>query len=125
MGATKAPDGIPWKPWSSEAVEAAREAGRPVLVDFTANWCLTCKYNKKTSLEITEVRQKLAEINAVALLGDYTKKNPAITEELRRFDRAGVPLVLVYPRESSKPPVVLPTVLTPGIVMDALEAAAR
>jgi thiol:disulfide interchange protein DsbD len=119
------PDGIPWQPWSPEAVAAARQEGRPVLVDFTANWCLTCKLNKKTSLEIPQVQSKLAAVNALALLGDYTRKDPAITAELKRFQRAGVPLVLVYPRDPSKPPAVLPTVLTPGIVLEALEAAAR
>ena len=117
--------GIPWQPWSSQAVDAARQEGRPVLVDFTANWCLTCKLNKKTSLEIDSVREKLDEVGAVALLGDYTRKDPAITAELKRFERAGVPLVLVYPRDSTQPPVVLPTLLTPGIVLEALEAAAR
>jgi thiol:disulfide interchange protein DsbD len=118
-------NGIPWQPWSTAAVEQARQQGRPVLVDFTANWCLTCKLNKKTSLEIPAVKQKLADVNAVALLGDYTRKNPEITAELQRFERAGVPLVLVYPRDASKPPVVLPTLLTPEIVLDALDAAAR
>ncbi len=118
-------DGIPWKPWSSQAVEQARGEGRPVLVDFTANWCLTCKLNKKTSLEIPEVKQKLAAIDAVALLGDYTRKNPEITTELQRFERAGVPLVLVYPKDASKPPTVLPTLLTPEIVLNALDAAVR
>ncbi|MCX6902128.1 MAG: thioredoxin family protein [Verrucomicrobia bacterium] len=103
----------------------ARAEGRPVFVDFTANWCLTCQVNKKTSLEIASVRAKLKEMNAVPLLGDYTRKNPAITEELRRFERAGVPLVLVYPKDAGKPPIVLPTLLTPGIVLDALQTAAE
>jgi thiol:disulfide interchange protein DsbD len=81
--------------------------------------------NKKTSLEIPAVKEKLAAINAVALLGDYTRKNPEITAELRRFERAGVPLVLVYSRDATQPPAVLPTVLTPGIVLEALEQAAQ
>jgi thiol:disulfide interchange protein DsbD len=119
------PGGIAWQPWSTAAVETARQEGRPVLVDFTANWCLTCKLNKKTSLEIDAVKEKLTTINAVALKGDYTRKNPDITAELKRFERAGVPLVLVYPKDPSKPPVVLPTVLTPGIVLEALDQAAR
>jgi thiol:disulfide interchange protein DsbD len=96
-----------------------------VLVDFTADWCLTCQANKKTSLEIASVRQKLKEINAVALLGDYTREDPAITAELKRHERAGVPLVLVYPKAATEPPIVLPTVLTPGKVLEALEQAAR
>jgi thiol:disulfide interchange protein len=116
---------IAWQPWSTEAVAKARAEGRPVLVDFTANWCLTCQLNKKTSLEIDSVRAKLKAINAVTLLGDYTRKNPDITAELKRFERAGVPLVLVYPKNATLPPQLLPTVLTPTIVLEALDAAGK
>jgi len=124
VGPSHPGEGIAWEAWSTEAVNQARAEGRPVLVDFTANWCLTCQLNKKTSLEIDAVRAKLKEINAVALLGDYTRKNPEITAELQRFERAGVPLVLVYPKDASKPPAILPTILTPEIVLNALDAAA-
>ncbi len=117
-------DGIDWQRWSPEAVTAAQAAGRPVLVDFTADWCLTCQVNKKTSLEIPSVRAKLKSIDAVALLGDYTRLPDDITAELNHFNRAGVPLVLVYPRDPATPPIVLPEILTPGIVLDALGRAA-
>jgi thiol:disulfide interchange protein DsbD len=117
-------DGIAWQRWSSEAVAKARSEGRPVIVDFTADWCLTCQVNKKTSLEITSVRAKLKEINAVALLGDYTHFPDVITAELNRFNRAGVPLVMVYPKNPEAQPIVLPEILTPGIVLDALDRAA-
>jgi thiol:disulfide interchange protein DsbD len=122
---SQAADGIQWLPWSREAVAKARDEGRPVFVDFTADWCVTCQANKKTSIEIEPVRKKLKEIDAVALLGDYTLIDPLITEELKRFGRAAVPLVLVYPRDASKPPIELPALLTPGIVLDALDKAAR
>jgi thiol:disulfide interchange protein DsbD len=105
-------------------VAKARSEGRPVIVDFTADWCLTCQVNKKTSLEITSVRAKLKEINAVALLGDYTHFPDVITAELNRFNRAGVPLVMVYPKNPEAQPIVLPEILTPGIVLDALDRAA-
>ena len=117
--------GIEWQAWSPSAVEKARAEGRPVLVDFTADWCLTCQANKKSSLEISSVRAKLKEINAVALLGDYTLEDPAITGELKRFERAGVPLVIVYSKNPQSPPNVLPAFLTPGIVLDALDKAAH
>jgi thiol:disulfide interchange protein len=61
----------------------------------------------------------------VVLLGDLTRKDPLIAEELQRFQRAGVPLVLVYPRAAAQPPIVLPALLTPGLVLDALNAAAK
>jgi thiol:disulfide interchange protein DsbD len=96
-----------------------------VIVDFTADWCLTCQVNKKTSIEIPSVRAKLKECNAVALLGDYTRFPDNITTELNRFNRAGVPLVLVYPKDSGANPIVLPEILTPGIVLNALDRAGR
>ena len=115
--------GIQWQMWSPEAVQAARKSGRPVLVDFTADWCLTCQVNKKTSIEIPSVIAKIKELNILPLLGDYTLQNPAITAELTRFGRAGVPLVVVFPADSAKDPIVLPEVLTPNIVLDALAKA--
>ncbi len=120
----ESPEGIEWRRWSPEAVAQARANGRPILVDFTADWCATCQANKRVSIEIPSVRAKLKEIKAVALLGDYTSLPPAITTELKRFGRAGVPLVLVYPKEASRPPIVLPEILTPGIVLKALTEAA-
>ena len=121
----ESPEGIDWQPWSPEAVDTARRAGRPVLVDFTADWCLTCQVNKKTSLEIPSVRAKLKELNALALLGDYTRTPGAILSELNRFHRAGVPLVLIYPKDPAATPIVLPEVLTPGHVLSALDQASH
>jgi thiol:disulfide interchange protein/DsbC/DsbD-like thiol-disulfide interchange protein len=119
------PDAINWQPWSTEAVAKAQGEGHPVLVDFTANWCLTCQVNKKIAIEIPSVRKKLKEINAVTLVGDYTHFPDNITEELNRYSRAGVPLVLVYPKGVGAQPIVLPELLTPGLVLDALDRAAR
>ncbi|MGO8837449.1 MAG: protein-disulfide reductase DsbD family protein [Limisphaerales bacterium] len=118
-------DGIDWQRWTPEAVTQARADGHPVLVDFTADWCLTCQVNKKTSIEIPSVRTKLKSLDAVALLGDYTRFPDNITTELNRFNRAGVPLVLVYPKNPEAQPIVLPEILTPGIVLDALDRAAQ
>ena len=119
------PDQIEWQPWSPRAVAEAQAEGHPVLVDFTADWCLTCQANKKIAIEIAAVRLKVKETGAVALLGDYTRLPDNITTELNRHGRAGVPLVLVYPPKAGSPPVVLPELLTPGIVLDALNRAAQ
>lgn len=116
--------GIAWRPWSPEAVSEARAAGHLVLVDFTAKWCLTCNTIVKPALESKSVQEKLRELGAIAFLGDYTRFPPRMTEELNRFGRAGVPLVLVYPKAPAEP-VVLPEAITPGMVVDALERAAK
>ena len=117
-------DGIAWLPWSPEALIQARATGRPVLVDFTADWCLTCQVNKRTSIETASVREKIKSLNVVTLLADYTHFPDSITTELNRFNRAGVPLVLIYPPKN-KTPIVLPEVLTPNIVLSALDRAAN
>jgi thiol:disulfide interchange protein DsbD len=80
--------------------------------------------NKKTSIEIDSVRQKMNDLRVVAMRADNSKASPEIDEALREFDRAGVPLNLVYPADSSSRPIVLPEILTPGIVLDALDQAA-
>jgi thiol:disulfide interchange protein DsbD len=121
----ESPDGIEWQRWSPEAVTSARADGKIVLVDFTADWCLTCQVNKKIAIEIPSVREKLKDLNAVALIGDYTHFPENISAELQRYNRAGVPLVLVYPKNPDAPPIVLPEVLTPGIVLNALDRAEK
>jgi len=118
-------DKIDWQTWSPAAVLQAQRAGHPVLVDFTAKSCLTCLANKLSSLEIDRTRAKLKQIGAVALVGDFTREDPAIGQELRRYDRPGVPLVLVYSKDTNQTPEVLPTVLTPSLVLAALDKAAR
>ena len=114
-----------WELWSLAAVQRGRSEHRPVLVDFTAKWCLTCNTVVKPALESASVQKKLQELNALPLLGDYTRFPDEITEELSRHGRAGVPLVLVYPADPNKPPIVLPEALTPGMVVSALEIAAK
>jgi thiol:disulfide interchange protein DsbD len=118
-------DGIEWQPWSREAVEEARAAGHPVLVDFTADWCLNCQVNKKIAIEVPSVRAKIKELKVVPLLADNSLWPDSIAKELSRFGRGGVPLVLVYPKNAAQPPIVLPPILTPGTVLNALEQAVQ
>lgn len=116
---------VDWQPWSQSAVAKAVGEGRPVLVDFTADGCLNCQINKKTSIEIKSTADLIRSQKVTALEGDFTDLDPAIAAELQKFGRRGVPLVLVYSKDPAKPPRVLPTVLTPGIVKEALEWAAQ
>ena len=115
---------ITYLAWCAFACGAlATEVGKPAP-DFTAKWCLTCNTIVKPTLENAAVRKRLKETNAAALLGDYTSFPSNITDELNRFGRAGVPLVLVYPKNTNEPPMIFDLV-TPGTVLDALERAAR
>jgi len=106
-------------PWSTAAVETARAQGRPVLVNFTADWCVTCKINERTSLATAGVKAAIEGSNAVYLVGDWTRRDDAITAELQRHGRSGVPLYLLYTPGVAEPRV-LPQLLTEGVVMEAL-----
>jgi len=117
------PGGIRWHRWSPEAVAKAREAGQPVLVDFTAKWCATCIWNKKTSIDIESVGAVMADKNFKAFRADYTRRPDYITEELRDRGRAGVPLVLVFPADKTREPEMLPELLTAATVLNALNGA--
>ena len=99
--------GLVWQPWSREAVAQARNAGKPVLVDFTATWCVTCNAIVKPALENPAVTAKLKEINATTLIGDYSRTPPQMTDEIQKYGGAGVPLVLVYPKNPGAPAIVL------------------
>ncbi|NCG21110.1 MAG: hypothetical protein GWP91_19030, partial [Rhodobacterales bacterium] len=110
---------IPWQPFSGERIKTL--AGTTILVDFTADWCLTCKVNEKTILNTKAVRQSMDELGVVPLKADWTRRNPEITEWLRRHGRAGVPMYLILPKDGSKAPIVLPEIITQGMVIDAMK----
>ena len=129
---TKSVNGIDWQPWSPEAVAQARAAGRPVLVDFTATWCVTCNAIVKPALENDNVAARLKQINGVALLADYTRSPQEMTDAISKFGGAGVPLVLVYPKNPEAAPIVLPQpspLQLPSsyskVVLNALDRAAH
>ncbi|MBX9616317.1 MAG: thioredoxin family protein [Caulobacteraceae bacterium] len=108
--------------WSTEAVAAAQAQGRPVLVNFTADWCVTCKINERAALSSPRVATALEAANAVYLVGDWTRRDDAITLELERHGRSGVPLYLIY-TPGSDTPRILPQLLTEGLVIDAIQTS--
>lgn len=121
--ATGGPDkyGVSWEAFSPEVVEAARAEGKPVFIDFTAKWCLTCKANKAVIFASDSVRNRFAELGVVMLRADWTKRDPVITEALESFGRSGVPLYVLYDGDLSSAPQLLPELLNPGIVLEALD----
>ena len=108
-----------WQPWSADAVQHALAAGEPVFVDFTASWCLSCQVNERVALDQQEVMQAFTAHNVALFRADWTRQDPAITEALTTLGRSGVPVYALYTPGQSDPQL-LPQVLTPGIVVDAI-----
>ena len=121
-GATQtAEKGATWEAFSEAKLEEYRAAGRPVFVNFTAAWCITCIANEKVTLRLDSVGAAMKQANMVYLKGDWTKRDPVITRHLAAFGRSGVPLYVIYPpKGSSKKPMVLPQILTEGGVIEAV-----
>ena len=114
-------DGAERAAWSPQKVAELQAAGQPFFVDFTARWCVTCQFNKKTALETSAVQAFFAENNIVFLTADWTNRDEVIAAELAAHDRAGVPLYLFY-AAGSKDPVTLPQLLRAQSVIKTLRA---
>jgi len=113
-----------WQPFTPERVQSEMEQGHPVFVDFTAAWCITCKFNEATVLENSVVRDAFQRHGIVKLKADWTNGDPAITKILQQFGRPGVPLYVLY-RGKSEEPIVFPELLTKSIILDKLETISR
>lgn len=109
--------------YSAEALAALRAQGMPVFVNITADWCVTCKANERAVLARDGFQQALQQAGAAYMVGDYTDADPLITTFLQEWNAVGIPLYVVYPAGGGDGQV-LPTVLTPDIARDALQAAA-
>lgn len=106
--------------YSAARVSEIRAEGQSVFVNLTADWCITCITNEKLALSRTSVLQAFSEQNIAYLRGDWTNGDPQITELLSEFNRSGVPLYLLYPKDLSSEPIILPQILTPTIILDVL-----
>jgi thiol:disulfide interchange protein DsbD len=111
-----------WEPFSPTRLAELRAEGRPVFVNVTAAWCLTCLVNERVALRSPAVTEALARQGVARLKADWTRRDPVITEVLGAFGRNGVPLYLLYPPRAAGAPAVLPQILSESAVIDAIDS---
>jgi len=104
-------------------LDDALSSGKTVFLDFTAKWCLTCQLNENTAINTKEVQDKLLSLNVLFLKADWTKQDAIVTKLLRRFERSGVPLYVIFPAKNPDNPIVLPELITKEMVLNALDKA--
>jgi thiol:disulfide interchange protein DsbD len=113
-----------WQTFTPDRLQAELDQGRSVFVDFTAAWCLTCKFNEASVLESADVREAFQRHGIIKLKADWTNGDPVITKLLQHFGRPGVPLYVLYPGKNEEP-IVFPELLTKSMVLEKLETVAR
>jgi thiol:disulfide interchange protein len=111
-------DGLPYEPFSSARLAALTAEKKPVFVNLTASWCITCLFNERATLDSAAVRGAFAAHGVTALKGDWTRRNPDITAFLQQHGRSGVPLYLLYDQRGAA--IVLPQILTEAEVLGAV-----
>ena len=107
-----------WQSWSETRVQQHLQAGQPVFVDYTAAWCITCQVNKRTTLAQAKVQEAFTRHRVVLMQADWTRQDPAISASLASFGRSGVPVYVLH--RPGRDALLLPELLTPGVVLDAL-----
>ena len=123
VGASAASGGIAWQRFDPDAIARERAAGRPVFVDFTADWCITCQVNESVVLSNDAVRGELERWNYATFKADWTLHDASIGRELAAWGRAGVPMYLVYPADEGRTAELLPELLTLDDTVRALREA--
>ncbi len=113
--------GLEWQPFSRQLVQDLRMSGKTVFVDFTAAWCLSCQVNKRIALNDSRVVEQFETLGVVPVQADWTSRDPEITRALADFGRNSVPLYVLYAGGPDAEPEILPELLTPGLVLDALK----
>lgn len=116
---------VVWQDYSPELIAELRSGGKPVFVDFTADWCLTCKANELRLLSSDAVHERIEEMNVQLVKADWTKRDAVITKALAEFGRSSVPLYLLYDGKEGSEPRVLPQVLSPDTFLESLDEIER
>ncbi len=111
-----------WQPYTQALLQQYLSQGKPVFVDFTADWCLSCQVNQRVVLDNPDVQRRLANSGVELLKADWTRHDPAITQALARLGRSGIPTYALYSGKPNQPPQLLPAVLTSGILLNALHS---
>jgi thiol:disulfide interchange protein DsbD len=114
-------EGENYETYTDARLAQLRAEGKPVFVNMTAAWCITCLVNERVALSSESFIDGLAEKGVVYLKGDWTNNDPAITAVLKQYNTSGVPLYLMFPADASKPAEQLPQILTESIMLGALE----
>lgn len=112
---------IQWQPYSPEFVADLHQQRRPFFIDFTAAWCLSCRVNEKVALQAPRVIKRFKEMGVVAVKADWTSQDKRITQALAGYGKNSIPLYVLYGSGRDREPVILPEIITPAIVLDALE----
>jgi thiol:disulfide interchange protein DsbD len=113
-------NGIPWEAYSEGRLQELRQQGKPVFIDFTAAWCLTCQVNERIALNSSKVVDQFKTLGIVALKADWTSHDEKIARALAQFGRNSIPLYVLYGKNFNDP-MILPELLTPYIVLEALK----
>jgi thiol:disulfide interchange protein DsbD len=112
---------LTWQPYSQQNLDQARASGRPVFIDFTAAWCLSCQVNERVVLKSADVQQQFRDNKVTLIRADWTQYDPEITKQLASIGRSGVPTYVIYPADPKAQADVLPELLTKDIVLTALK----
>ncbi len=115
------PSGPMWEPFSEARIQELRTEGRPLFVNYTAAWCITCQVNKRFVLDQPEVIEAFERNNFTLMKADWTNRDDEITRSLARHGRRGVPVYVVYAAGPASEPVLLPEILTVRLVIEAVE----
>ncbi len=114
---------LAWQPYTEQALSRVQSEGKTVLLDFTANWCLTCQYNSKFAIDTPKVKALVEKNNVVPMIADWTNPNPEIKEKLLELNSRSIPLLVIYPAGDPAKVIILRDLVTEGQVVTALEKA--
>ncbi len=114
---------IDWQTFSPSALEVAKREGKTIMVDFTANWCLTCQLNTVNAIDTETVGELVKQREVVPLLADWSDKSDAIKQVLESLGSRSIPLLAIYPASNPEEPIVLRDLLTESQVMEAIKRA--